>query len=344
MPPKKKPPTKLSVTEAGESSDNKGRKNQDGRLTKSASMDTRNKSELAVELDEIECKDCNKVFTEEGDRIIECERCEEWACLPCSGLSENDYQFITDSNNPAIHWYCNNCNGKAISAIKSDKQIEEKCKEYFQTVRDEIAQVKCDLDTKIDDVNVKLREEISSLKDKLEENEKLLDQKIESKLSASADRSIKEMTQREERRQNLVLFNVPESDSVESEDRKMHDSVFLKDIQSAMGTNAKLSNVIRIGVYNDQNRPLRVKTSSPQDHRDMLSSAKKLQESDDFKEVYISRDMTPLERDQWKALVRERKEKQANSEKEGEQVRWIIRNNRVIKGRNKPKEGEGGEK
>lgn len=42
----------------------------------------------------VECKMCEEVFVNEDDHLMQCERCDKWECLTCSGLSDNDYKFL----------------------------------------------------------------------------------------------------------------------------------------------------------------------------------------------------------------------------------------------------------
>ena len=223
-----------------------------------------------------------------GGGSIECERCEKWECIACSSLSDDEYKLL-NSSLVSIHWYCIVCNGQAVSAVKSDNLIEEKCKAYFESVRGEIAQVKNELDNKITEVNTQLWDEIKTLKERLDTHDKEVEKKIDNKLSTSADLGIKEMSEREGRKLNMILFNVPESRSEDGEERKKHDTDMLNKIQAVIGNKANLTKVVRIGAKKEQNRPLRVAASSLQEHRDILRSAKKLQGNDDWKEVYISR-------------------------------------------------------
>jgi len=67
--------------------------------------------------------------------------------------------------------------------------------------------------------------------------------------------------------------------------------------------------------------------------QDILRAAKKLRGITDFNTVYIRRDITLLEWDQWKALVKERIEKQAASRAKEETIKWIIHSGKVVPGR-----------
>ena len=63
---------------------------------------------------------------------------------------------------------------KAMSAVKSDKDTEERCKQYLSKVRGEITEeidnVKSTLDTKFSTEVSKLREEIAGLRTEMTGN------------------------------------------------------------------------------------------------------------------------------------------------------------------------------
>ena len=109
----------------------------------------------------------------------------------------------------------------------------------------------------------------------------------------------------------------------------------LEKIQRDIGTSVVLTNVTRIGKAEaSKTRPLRATVHDTAAHRELLMSAKKLRNSTAFRNVFINRDMTPLERSQWQSLVKEKREKQERAEKNGESVKWVIYRGKVVKGKN----------
>ena len=83
------------------------------------------------------------MFTDDDDKLVECGRCESW---------EKHYELLNDAILGAkLHWYCRKCNGLAISAVKTDKDIEEKYCQYFETVRQEINETRLVIDKRITD-------------------------------------------------------------------------------------------------------------------------------------------------------------------------------------------------
>ena len=69
-----------------------------------------------------------------------------------------------------LHWFCNECNALAISAVKTDKEIEEKCRQYFHTVREEIQETRTILDERITSEVSSLREDIKKFKKDMTKN------------------------------------------------------------------------------------------------------------------------------------------------------------------------------
>ena len=67
-----------------------------------------------------------------------------------------------------MHWFCNDA--LAISAVKTDKEIEEKCRQYFHKVKEEIQETRTVLDQRITSEVSSLREDIKELKKDMTKN------------------------------------------------------------------------------------------------------------------------------------------------------------------------------
>jgi hypothetical protein len=334
--------------------------------------------------DIITCKICCENFSDEDDKLLECERCENWECLDCSGLGSEQYTLIANIG-PHIHWFCQECKVPAMKDVKSGKDIEEKCQQYMskfreeirEEIKDEVKAVRNNLEKKIssevnqvnkriDDITLKasqkdqelksIRQELQSVREEVEvtsvsrsEEKNHKEQELKSiqqelhyvreevkvnSVGGIAEKNLKEMELREVKKWNLVLFNVEESRAITKEDVNKEDKEILEKIQQVLKTSATFSDITRLGARSPENvRPLKVTVSSTSEHRDILKAAKTLKGHTVFNKVYISRDMTPLERDSWRKLVKERKEKQEESDDKEENVRWVIYKGQVVKGR-----------
>lgn len=75
------------------------------------------------------CKLCNAKFQEEKAELLECEYCDEHFCRLCLKLSAAEYRLLGKRKD--FHWYCPSCEEKALRNIKMEKEIEERCRDYF---------------------------------------------------------------------------------------------------------------------------------------------------------------------------------------------------------------------
>ena len=220
--------------------------------------------------DVVSCKFCS---TSTGDKFIQCERCEGWSCITCSKLNDAEYDALSGEN-LLIHWYCVDCNQAALTAVKTDNLIEEKCKHYMFQIQDE-------LETKMTNEFTKVREELNSLR---HEQEQYIDKKVDERMN--------EMQNREERKNNLVLFNIPESEHADGADRKQDDRQFIDNVLAYLNaTDCTYVNVFRLGKKGTSPRPLKV--TSVTNRSKILKASKELRNSPSYKEVYVNKDMTP---------------------------------------------------
>lgn len=159
-----------------------------------------------------------------------------------------------------------------------------------------------------------------------EETKEQVETVIEEKMANTAQISIAEIQEREKRKQNLVLFNIPESNKSESEDilKDAHEEV--DKIMVKIGTPSEIISLTRLGKKGSTPRPVKIKLKLESDKTRILKSAKKLKGTNTF----INRDVTPSERPEFRKLVMERKRRQEESASKGQEAHWIIRRGKVI--------------
>ena len=95
----------------------------------------------------------------------------------------------------------------------------------------------------------------------------------------------------------------------------------------------------RLGKKGESTRPLRITTASIADQHGILKAAVKLRDSEEYKDIFINHDQTPLEQKNWKELMVMRIAKIKESVEAGEEnTNWVIRKGKVVKGRLKTTE------
>ena len=141
-----------------------------------------------------------------------------------------------------------------------------------------------------------------------------------------------------------MLFNVPESENEDPEEKEKDDLEFLRILMSESKLTVPFSQVIRIGVAEKTHgkpRPMRVRTTCITDQRKILKAPSILKDTEDYKDMYSKRDDTPLERSQTKKLNVLRKSRTGVSRKKGDNIRWFIRR-QVVNGKPRPEGADGG--
>lgn len=285
------------------------------------------------------CKSCRKVSNEVNDDMIVCERCEKFVCMVCAEILSSEYIIVQKSSH--LHWFCSGCENAALTAVKEDRLIEEKCSALFSEFREKLEETFL---TRLRD----LESEISVLKERgvLEGTSK---QPVNFKEIVQEEReaSLRELSDRDRRKNNLVWFGIPESEKPEASDRMAEDNAFLKSVCiKALGIQVDItaSRRLRSNQSNDNKtkRPLLVTVKDHTQVGHILKDARKLRDCEEFKQVYVKRDSTPLERVEMRRLISERDQKREETKSKGGSENWVIRSGKVVNLARRSREDQGG--
>ena len=68
-----------------------------------------------VNMSKSKCGECN-VTIKNADKAMFCELCEVWKHTKCDKVRDDTYIMLNDTkvNDKRVHWFCNDCNEKAI--------------------------------------------------------------------------------------------------------------------------------------------------------------------------------------------------------------------------------------
>ena len=237
------------------------------------------------------CKICKK---DVGDvKAIKCDRCTSWVHLGCSGLTKSEYEFLerTQSNN--FKWICSPCN--------EDSKVgsSEPC--------DRIAEQGVKIDT-LNSVIITMQKQIQMVIEMLT-NEGRLEKKIKLQVSEI----LENQSEKEEKKNNLVMFNIPETDTDDEEKSAEEDLKKVKSVLHFVNPEVEVTSlvkaqVIRCGKKRNgpgvKPRTIKVLFSDSSSKGKFLRNAKKLRDHKTFSRVGLSYDKTKseLERDR---LVKE---------------------------------------
>ena len=287
------------------------------------------------------CKGCDKTFVDDSDRLIGCDRCLKWHCQLCAGISDTLYNAINDDSTNAVAWFCNVCVKPAKNEVRTGCLIEKKCKQIETKMESMRSALDLSINNAINKLRTEFNEKIEALKGDItteatESAKKAASESVKEAVTTeqSTTASVKEIAEREERKSNIVVFNVPECISVVSEERVKHDEEYVTDLLKATKSEKlTVKKVFRLGPKADNARPLKVIFDSETSKTTMLKNCRHLKGNRKYDGVNVTKDLTFLERKERKNLDVERKRKQAEANEAGREERWIIVRGKVIKGR-----------
>ncbi len=321
------------------------------------------------------CAKCDKVFKAK-DKSVHCATCKLNFHAKCQQVSERKYDILKEEGEDTM-WLCLSCNQttrgmvqnitnvqQRVTALevemlnKAEKtdvqQLETRLNNFMQGAKnrletkaeknemDGLSQRVTSIEQKVNNNPVdKDTEELGKL---LEEKLKEQEQKINesrNKTETSLTDAMKEMEDRERRKNNLVIHNISESTATEAEARKSYDEDFVKKLfkeHLKVDVKLKLDNnqqpmIRRLGKKTDgKSRSMKV-TLLPDEVPKVLKNAKKLSLSTDetIKKIVVKPDLTPMQRDEEQKLVKEKNEKNKEALSKNEPADWIIQRWKVVR-------------
>lgn len=248
-------------------------------------LEGKGKQEDNTVSDDCPCIKCGGVI-HDGVKALQCDFCGEWVCLLCTALPQQVYDAVVDNVIPNFIWSCDTC----VSAVPTIKNLSR----MLQDVKSEQGES---------------RKQMNELHTRVDSIEKSLDDKIQTAIDDYRDR--------ETRKCNIILHNVPESDCEQPKERKEEDeSIVVTMLNDSLNlAEVKLESVIRLGKKSEgRNRLTKVTLDSVKSKREILNAAKNLKGIEEWSNIFITPDMTPKEREKNKELREELKRRRENGE------------------------------
>ena len=137
-----------------------------------------------------------------------------------------------------------------------------------------------------------------------------------------------ENLERDKRKNNLVIYNLIESDKEEVAQRIAEDGAHIDRIfrQELHREDYKVERIIRLGRKTDgRRRPALVIMGSERERMDILTNAKRLRNSTEYPRLYINKDMTITERQKEKELREALRDRRNKGESE-----YVIKRGKIV--------------
>ena len=204
-------------------------------------------------------------------------------------------------NVKTIHWFCTSCTEVGVNAISNAQLDETVPAAQQQRLVVEINKAVTSLQDTVKMAEKKLQISYADMVKKLDSNlQKISEANPGPHEGRPTTSDQRELQERQEKSKNLVVYGVPESDSDNRENRKIHDQAILQSIcQEGLEIEVDVVDTIRLGEKKTGvARPLRVKLSEETDARRILRQAKNLARSEEevLRKTFFRKDMTKTKR------------------------------------------------
>ena len=171
---------------------------------------------------------CKKIFGDD-DNMMQCEGCLTWTCIKCADVTVDQYNFMTGKDQ--VKWYCSECNDKSKNTDGNitNEMLMTFMKNRNQNLTDIMSQLALKADkTETDKINKQINEldkclvnqitGIDGSLEVLENNTNETPPPAQPSISKEAERGMvaratNELKEHNDRKNNVIVSNMPESKS-----------------------------------------------------------------------------------------------------------------------------------
>ena len=218
----------------------------------------------------INCKVCENILVVDDDDSVSCDRCEQVLCIECSGLTKSDIEYLAQSQGN-MFWYCTTCKDSAVSAVKADKVVEEKCKEFLESFEKSLREkAEHTIKTTCDKYMLTKTKRLEAVEQKLNST-------AEARQSSSTTMGTLQANEREGQaidclqdrmahKNNVVFFGVSEAKGSTREDKMADNKAKNVSIASEVGVQLKDEDILsfkRLGKMGQTRMVIMKKSPSP---------------------------------------------------------------------------------
>lgn len=248
---------------------------------------------------ETSCQKCDRVIKEK----IMCQGCKLDYCVSCAGITPTLFECLIQGEMEDFFWSCKSCKATFPSLdniTKILKDSQEKSNVRMNKIEDRISSLESSKDDMRQSVLVMKDEIVSSVKEDI---------------SKLVDARHSELEDRKRRETNITIFNLPEHNFTTGSENKKADEQDFNMLCSSLGLETpSFSNCFRLGRKTaDKTRPVKVLLTSKVQRRALLENAKYIKDKAplNMRRVIISRDLTPLQRNERKQRRQQNPQNQA---------------------------------
>ena len=248
------------------------------------------------------CIKCENAIEEGNEEVMECHGCKEWCHKACTELTGSQYNCLKHGGN-FIQWFCEECREEDGGGKGQKSRLEAKM--------DNILKVLTSVHDRLDKLEGKQRENLREVESKIEE---VVERKVKDYMEESEEK--------EKRKLNIIICNLPESSAETPEERKNEDQERVRDLVGKISDvqRNEVNNPVRLGKIqigsHAKPRLLRMEVKTEEAKKKIMRNVQGLNK--DVREgesrIYINNDTTKKERELIKSLKTELNQRKTNGE------------------------------
>ena len=258
-----------------------------------------------------------------SDKGVECDRCGQWYHTGCLGISNAAYDAL-NKYHKVFSWFCPPCKKLLKVYVPDSMAIKSKIDELATTVDNRMKLIELSLreqeqavdhQTKLIERSIKeshvqkasyadmvkgsCSDVVAKVTAKVASIPQSLTSRAESKDMQNISKVFDDFLEKDKRKNNLVIHNLPESEGDTFAERADKDTRLFQDVvKDTFRMNASVSKVYRVGkVMEGKPRLLIVTLATPGVKGDILRLAPQLRNSNAWGNIYITPDLTKAERE-----------------------------------------------
>ena len=225
---------------------------QKRRRNKTKSPDKQDKENSPKKQDSEKCITCKELVTDSD--VIECQWCQKWEHKVCAKLSDNDF-ILLGRTSDRIRFYCSLCAPRVDVVLKFFDIFYEKqiCIDArLQGIETQLAELSGLQQVQVPALSKQSNSENMQIDqsptDQSEAHITNTTQPTSNELSNAVKSVINEEKERNRRKLNLIIHNIPESEAEAPGIRKEEDTKQITDVfRKQLKVEANVSSIVRLG-------------------------------------------------------------------------------------------------
>ena len=240
---------------------------------------------------------------------VQCTYCDRWVHPKCADISKAHFELY---KLPSCQYICTTC-----------VKVSTKIKKEIQHLQVKQMEMREDIEHN--------KEEIATQKKRMDKVEKKVEDLDPAKIiEQSRDSMLKELRERDSRKDNLVIYQVEEPEMVNGQERKEHDIkkiIELFEFMACPMTGDGIKFIFRVGERKDDRpgpRPIIICLKDSGARKYILENARRLASSK-YERISITPDLTPLQRKEEEELRKEATSRNNNLDAEERlNYEWVL--------------------